>query len=362
MGFDIYSTAYLEAVIKEKPQVYTFLRDRYFGERDVFKTEKVFLDYVDGEGNVLAPFVVPEVGKVPMGRSGYETFELTPAYIAPSRVLTVNDLAKRRAGEALDSAKTPEQREREYLVEDLDFLDKAITRREEWMCAETMLNNECRMEHIGDKADKAEAIIAKYYDGANEGVFTPSAKWEVGTATKRGTWYTDVCKQIESMTAAGREVSDLVVGGEVAQLILNDPWVMQMLDNRRVELGKVDPRWQGNGVTRLGILNFDGVDLTIFAYRGTYQSKDSKGKLTTKLYFPSTGALLASPATGKLRYGAVNQMEKDGHFHTRTGMRVPKYNANIESNIEETILTSRPVAAPKMKGQWRACKDVLSGS
>lgn len=360
--FDIYSTHFMEAVIREKPTVYTFIRDRYFGgTAGVFKTPKIMVDYDDGAGNLLAPFVIPRVGKAPMGRAGYETRELTPAYIAPSRPLSIDDLEKRQAGESLVSTMTPAQRERNFLVDDLDFLDKAITRREEWMCVNTMLDNACTMEHIGDKADKHTDMVAQYYDGTNNpGVFKPSAKWAPGTANKRGTWYEDVCRQIESLTTAGREVTDLVVGNNVAQIILNDPWVLSMLDNRRGWLGEVDPRWQPNGVVRIAKLNFDGVELEIFSYKGTYQVMGKDGKMQTEQYFPAGGALLAAPNTGKLRYGAVTQVEMDNNTYTRTGKRIPKHNVNVDTNMKETILTARPNAAPNMKGQWRACRNVLA--
>lgn len=358
---DIYSTHFMEMLLREKPQVFTFLRDRYFPEVAIFKTDKVIVDYDDGEGNELAPFVIPEVGKAPMGRSGYETMELAPANIAPSRPLSMNDIKKRRAGESLVSEDTPEMRERKLLVEDLEFLDRAITRREEWMCAQTMLKNECKMEHIGDQADKHVDLTARFYaEGeVNPGVFKPSKKWEVGTAAKRGSWYDDVCLQTASLLDSGREVTDLVVGAEVADMILSDPWIIAMLDNRRLNMGKIDPRWQENGVVNLGIYNFGGVMLEIFTYRGSYQEKNKQGKLVTKSYFPAKGAVLAAPKTGKLRYGAVTQVEMDLQTYTRVGKRIPKHNVNVESNQKETILTSCPIAAPKMKGQWRGCEDVF---
>lgn len=359
--FDIYSTHFMDAVIREKPKVFSFLKDRYFPETDVFKTENVFVDYDDGEGNVLAPFVVPRVGKVPMERSGYETREIAPSYIAPSRPLSIDVLTKRMAGESLVSTLTPAQREKQYLVGDLDFLDKAISRTEEQMCSGVLLDNAFEVIHIGDKEGKGKKFEARYYDGSeNKGAFKPTAKWEVGTETKRGTWYDDTCRQAYDLAENGRQVTDLVVGSQVAELILNDPWALKMLDNRRIELGKVDPRWQENGVVALGVLNFAGIDLQVMCYRGSYQEKDKKtGALNTKYYFPSAGALLAAPNTGKLRYGMVTQVEMDKKTYSRTGTRVPKHNVNVDANTKETIMTARPIAAPKMKSPWRACRDVL---
>lgn len=363
MEFDIYSTHFMEALIREKPVVYSFLRDRYFGGTvETFKTKKVIVDYDDGEGNLLAPFVVPRVGKAPMERSGYETRELEPSNIAPSRPLTIDDLEKRMAGESLVSTMTPAQRERSYLVGDLAFLDRAITRSEEFMCAGTLLKNACEIVHIGDKEGKGVKFEARFYDGTgNPGVFKPAEKWAVGTAAKRGTWYNEVCRKAAELMDVGRTITDLVVGPDVGEMIQNDPWVISMMDNRRIQLGNIDPRWKENGVIYVGTLNFGGVLLDVMIYRGSYQKKDrTTGKLVTQQYFPAKGALLAAPNTGKLRYGAVTQVEMDGKTYTRTGTRIPKHNVNVDSNLKETIMTARPLAAPIMKSPWRACEDVFT--
>ena len=362
MPLDIYSTVHMENLIREKPTVYSWMKDRYFSaDTSVFRTKKVIVDYDDGSGNLMAPFVIPRVGKVPMLRDGFETREIEPAYIAPSRPLSIDDLEKRMAGENLVSELTPEQRERVYLMDDLDYLDKAITRREEWMCAQTMLDNACTMSHIGDKADKAVDLVARYYTGnTNPGVFTKTAVWAIGTATQRGTWYNDVAKQAADLAEKGRPVTDLVVGSEVAEVILSDPWVHAMLDNRREEWGEIDPRWAENGVIRLGTLNFSGIPLTIFCYRGSYQTRNANGTFSTGYYFPAKGAMLATPATGKVMYGAVTQVEMDHKTYTRAGTRVPKHNVNVDSNQKETILTAKPIAVPLMKGMWRSCRDVLT--
>lgn len=363
MPFDIYDTIFMMACVREKPKVYSFLKDRYFQRTEAFQTEKVFVDFDDGEGDIMAPFVIPRVGKVPMDRVGYETRELAPSYIAPSRPLTVDLLTRRRAGESIVSTMTPEQRARAYLVEDLDFLDRTITRREEWMCAQTMLHNACHMEHVGDRidADKTIPMDVYYYEqgGHNRGVFEPSAKWAVGTATKRGTWYSDVCRLAADLCESGRNAADLIVGADVGEMILSDPWVVSMMDNRRITLGTIDPRWQENGAVYIAQLNFSGIMLDIFVYRGTYQEMVGR-KLVTRTYIPKTAALIAAPGTGILRYGAVTQVEMDKQLYTRTGSRVPKHLVDEVSNQEETILTARPLASPIMKAPWRACEDVFA--
>lgn len=366
MPIDIYSPVSMMALIREKPTVFSFCHDRYFSDNPtLFKTEKVIVDYDDGEGNLMAPFVIPHVGNVPMLRGGYTTKELEPAYIAPSRPLSIDDLTKRRAGESIVSTQTPEQRERLYLMDDLDFLDRAISRREEWMCVNTMLDNKCVMKHIGDSTEKGQDFTARFYEGNdNPGVVKPSAKWEIGTETKRGNWYDDICRWVAGMAESGRSVSDLVVGAEVGDFMMADPWVYKMLDNRRFAIGEIDPRWQPNGVVVIGNLNFGGIALDIFCYRGTYEVRDGKDikKFTAESYFPTKGTLLAAPNTGHMSYAAVTQIEQDQKTHTRFGTRIPKHNVNVQKNIRETILTARPIASPYMKAAWRGCRDALSGT
>lgn len=364
MPLNIYETVSMANMVRELPTLFTFMKDRYFGGAPtLFKTEKVIVDYDDGEGNVMAPFVIPRAGSVPLMREGYSTYELVPANIAPSRPLTIDDITKRQAGESIVSNLTPAQREGVLLADDLKKLDDAITRREEWMCVNTMLDNACKMTHIGDDTEKGVDLTAQYYEStANGGVFEASTKWAAGTESKRGTWYDGVCKQIDSMTAEGRPVTDLVVGSDVASMILSDPWVKDMLDNRRIELGEINPNWQPNGVTRLGALNFDGVILEIFCYRGTYQERTKSGKKFAKNtvpYLDSTAAILAAPNTGKLLYGAVTQVEMDGNTYTRTGTRIPKHNIDSKHDQKETILKARPIAVPIVKNAWRACRNVL---
>lgn len=365
MDFNIYEPAFMAGVIKEKKPIYTFIKDRYFtADTSVFKTEQVLADYDDGGGSIMAPFVIPLAGPVPMTRDGYETREIKPPFISVSMPLTIEDLKKRMAGESIVSTLTPQDRERVHLVSDMDKLDKAITRREEWMCVNTMLDNACTMRHTGANGEKGHDMKAQFYDGnTNPGVFKPSAVWAASTDGKNpGTWYQDVCAQLSAMRKASRNATDLIVGSQVAQLIMNDPYMERMLDNRRIEIGELDPRWQENGVTRIGRFLFGGTFIEVYCYEGTYEEQDPKTRKITgvKDYLPATAAILAAPKTGKMLYGAVNQMEEDKVFHTRVGTRVPKHIADVAHNTKETMLTSRPMAIPLVKSPWRSCRDVFS--
>lgn len=130
----------LAAAVEEVVPAVGFFKDRYFptGAGDIFKADKVITEYRDGDRK-LAAFVAPRVGDIPMTRSGYEITSIKPAYIAPSRLLTLDELTKRGFGEAIYPGMDEQQRAARLLVDDMADMDARITRREEWMAAQTMI-------------------------------------------------------------------------------------------------------------------------------------------------------------------------------------------------------------------------------
>lgn len=99
---NFFDTYMLLAITEEIVPRQTFFKDRYFptGEGDIFAADKVLTEYRKGDRK-MAAFVSPRAGDIPMDRWGYTIHEYQPAFIAPSRLLTVDDLRKRGFGEAL---------------------------------------------------------------------------------------------------------------------------------------------------------------------------------------------------------------------------------------------------------------------
>lgn len=102
----------------------------------------------------MAAFVSARAGDIPMDRIGYAIHEYQPAFIAPSRLLTLDDLTKRGFGEAIYANSTPAQRAARLQLDDLTDMDRRIVRREEWMCAQTMINNACIHADLHRRQDR----------------------------------------------------------------------------------------------------------------------------------------------------------------------------------------------------------------
>ena len=312
----------------------------------------MLVEFRDGSKK-LAPFVAPRKGGVTVLRAGYNMERYTPPFVAPRRVLTLDELRKRGFGEALYSQLTPEQRQQTLILRDADELGELITNREEAMAAETMLTNGCVMKHIADDVDKADEMEIRFYsEASNPATYTPTAKWDA----TGGKILKDLEAMIRMLTKRGLRASDLVCSPDVADTIINDAAVQKLLDNRRIEIGNVEPELLPDGAAIVARLNVLGRIISVISYDLTYT--DDEGN--DKLYIPSGKCVLTAPGAGHTAYGAVSQVEQsDGEFHTYAGRRVPKYVSSAEGNSRTLTISSRPLMIPNNKSPFIVA-DVLT--
>lgn len=353
MAIDFLNTYQLLQAVKEQPPMSTFLRDRYFPTNDatdIFATTKVLIEYKDGNRKV-APFVSPRRGGVTILRDGSKMREYEPPLLAPRRMLTLDELKRRGFGEALMSDLTPEDREAVMTLNDIQELGDMITRREEVMAAEILINNKCTIkEYADDLTTVVREDEIKFYDETtNPASYTPTTKW--------GTTGCDILGDIQAMyrmlAKKGLPGNELLVAPDVAQLIINDETIKKLLDINNYRLGTMEPIQVGTGISRLGIINVYGPEITIYTVEGTYQSEDG----TEKAFFPSGNVVLTSPAAGRTMYGAITQLEQsDGRYHTYAERRVPKYIADAVGNTRSATLSSAPLLIPNHMNPWISSK------
>lgn len=346
--FDIFKTHNLIAAVEQLKPVSSFLRDRYFPTNDatdVFSTDDVLVEYKDGD-KTLAPFVAPRSKGVTLLRKGYTMERYTPPCIKPKRGLTIDDLQKKGFGEALYSNLTPEDRQNVLVVKDLDELSKAITRREEVMAAETMLNNGCVMKHIADDEKLAEEKEIRFYTGDNNpAVYTPTTAWDEVGANILG----DLEVMIRMLTSKGLRAEELVCAPDVADTIIHNAAVKELLDIRNYNLGSIAPTELAPGASIVGVLNVLGRNIKVISYDETYT--DDEGNDVA--YIPEGKCILTAPAAGRTLYGAVTQIEQaDGLYHTYTGRRIPKYVSNAEGDTRSLTVTSHPLMIPNNKNPF----------
>lgn len=338
--FDNYN---LNAITKEIVPQASFFRDRYFptGAEDLFAADKVLTEYQKGDRR-MACFVAPRIGDIPVEREGYAIHEYQPAFIAPSRVMTVDDLSKRGFGEALYPGSTPAERAARLLLGDQSFLDQRIARREEWMAVQTMIDNACTMQEYIDAKTVGDVRYVKFFDDSSDHTYTvsPSHKWD----TVDGNVIADVRNMCKMLTRRGLPAADLVLGSASAEAILANEELRERIKTfSGINAGQIT-QVAYPGVTNMGRLNFDGHTLDLFCVDESYEADNG----TDTPYFPATSAMVTAPGCGHLMYAQITQIDYGRtDFRTYVAKRVPKLVVDQEHDIRKLRLGTRPLAAPR---------------
>lgn len=354
----------LMAINEEVVSTPTFFADRYFptGAGDIFASDKVLTEYRKGDRK-MAAFVAPRVGDIAVGRRGYEIHEYMPAFIAPSRSLTADELNKRGFGEALYSNDTAEQRAIRLLIEDQQDLENRIRRREEWMAVQTMINNACTMQEYVDANTVGEVHTIKFYDTVSDHVYVVANPWNSGTDEKGKQNYSfidsDVTAMCRMLSRRGLKAADLIVGTDVAAAITSNDRILTLLDkNSGVLTGEIQKELtKYDGVVLIGTINFGGFRLNIISADETYE--DDNG--VTQSYFPATSAMVTAPGCGRFMYGQITQMDFGSvDFTTHVARRVPKFVADQNTEFRKIRLATRPLAAPNNYCPYIYAANVVS--
>ena len=349
MAIDIYKTKTMLAAVRQMTPVTAFLRDRYFptGAGDLFPTEEVLVEYKDATGNKLAPVVLPRKGSISVERDGYRTHKMTPPLVAPERPLTIDDLNKKGFGEDLFSDRTPAERQADILIQDLQEMDEMHTNREEYIAAQCMFNNGYTLRQYADKYGSSEYVeydMKFYSESSNPAVYTPGVKWSESTSDKMA----DLYQMILMLTSVGNAASEVLIGADAAEALLDDEKIQKLLDLNNYRIGAIEPVALPQGAARLGRLNVRGRMIDLLTYDGTYVDETDG---TAKPYIPSKQICVTAPNAGRGLYGAVSQIEQgDGLWHSYMGRRVPRYWS--EKNVRSLTVSSRPLFVPRTKNPF----------
>lgn len=354
---NIYETHTMLAAISLMSPRRTFLRDRYFptADEDIFVTEDVLIEYEDEAKKKLAPCVVPYKGGIPVARDGYKTVRYTPANVVPSRTLSITDLKKKQFGETLFSQQKPEQREAAYLKKDMKQLMGMVDGREEYMAAQTLLNNGYTMRHYADTygGDKYEEYGIKFYDeGTNPAEYIPSGT--MNTTEEAGRKFlADIFAMACMLTKRGLPATDVIMEPTLAAMVLNNEWIIRLMDNRRLETVKLNPEVLPDGVTYIGKINVLGKMLDFYCYEEEYT--DESG--SNKQFIPEGYAIVTAPNCGHTLYGAVTQIEEADHeYHTYAAKRVPHITTDVKNGIKDLDMNAKPLTAPRYKNSAISAK------
>lgn len=357
MPLDFFSTYSLRAAVEEiRPEKF-FFKDRYFptDADDIFGTSKVLTEYKKGSRK-MAAFVSDRGSSIPLERTGYSVSEFAPPKISVSRSLTSDDLTKRGFGEAIYANTKPAERAARLQVKDFTEMDATITRREEWMCVQTMMNNGCTMQEYVDAKTKGAVKYIKFYEGdSSPHEYTVANPWNGKSANLIG----DVHAMCKLLTTRGLNPTDLIIGSDVADVFYNDETLGRLIDkNSGIIVGEINEKIVYPGVSVLADrINFRGHNLKIFVVDTSYE--DENGIDTP--YFPKDSVMVTFPGCGHLTYGSDTHIpygQKD--FATFTGTRIPKFTLDQPNDVRAQTLISHPLPVPVAFCPYIYAKNVIS--
>ena len=348
MAINLYDTRTMLAAKEVIAPKASFLRDRYFptSEADIFNTKKVNIDYKDEQDNKIAPAVLPGTGGIPVDRRGYETHEFEPPTFAPERTLTSDGLFDRQAGEVIGGTLTPLQREANILAGDLRDLTRMIDLREEQMAAQILLNNGYTIKQYADKygSQSIDKTLVFYTEASNPATYTST-----GWSTVSTNIISDLATMADTLTKRGLPATDVVVAGNVADVMLANDEIKKLLDIRRYELGQIKPEELPNGATLVAVLNVKGHIMNVFSYTKSYV--DESG--AEKEFIPAGSVIVTAPACGRTAYGCIAQIENnDENYSLYAGRRVPQVVIDRKSNTKTLVLRSKPLTIPNVKNSF----------
>ena len=361
---NILDTYYMAGLWEGLSPVPSFFRDRYFptGAGDIYAADKVLVEYRDGD-NAMAPFMVMGSDPINVKREGYEIHEYEPTYVSQARNLTIDQLKQRGFGEAILSQSTEEERAAKLVSEDLALLERRFSRTEEYLCAQTMLNNGFTVQEHLDEA-KTRTVEVKYYDPAkgNDGAYTIT-QWDATTS------FADVCADIEAMCDAlserGLPIADLIIGRKVRDFLLSMSDFRELVNKQSgiiiAEGGIRQTLSKYQGVTFMGTINFNGYDLNVIVSNEQYTALSGSPLAPTRTnYFPATSMMVTAPNAGHLMYAHIVHMDENGDVQTIAAKRVPDLFVDRKKKKREIILESRPLAAPQNYAPWIHAANVVA--
>ena len=325
-----YETATLVAPMRQEAPTNMFLIDTLFATIETFDTATVDIDIVKGDER-LAPLVSPKIeGKV-MEELGFKTNSYKPAYVKPLMIIEPERLINfRRAGEnPYDGIAS--DRELAWLAKQTTDGENQIYRREEWMASQGLFNGVVNV--VGEGINQ---VIDFGMDASHKVTLGAGDRWDEPNSDP----LQDLADWATMIADDGNANANILIGDAttIATLCKNQA-VAKCLDNRRVNIGEINPTQLAPGVAYYGTLIANGLSIEIYSYMGSY--KDDAG--VRQRYVPAKKVLLTSTeADFRRNFGAIFDLEAN----LEPMMIFPKYEETFDPSVGKLLLQSAPLPAP----------------
>ena len=338
MSIDIFDTRTMLEAIEQMKRPVNFLRDTFFPAATPAETETVDVDIFKGKRR-MAPFCSPlSEGKL-VENLGFSTSTIKPGYIKPFKITTAADLLKRTPGTTLYSGgQTIEQRAQVKLGADLADLMDMIDRREEWMAAQALNAGAISMIIKGETADKT-VNVDFLMAGDHKVTLGGADLWSASTPdpiADLGAWASKIRQD------SGINPTRVIMGTDAVAAFLGNESVLKKLDNRRVQMGQINPQLLPNGVSYVASINAPGLAVDIYTYEEWFLDESDGNE---KPMVPAKKVWMGSPSTAnRTLYAVIQDMEaiEEGSAAVK---RFPKSWVPKNPSARHLMVQSAPLVA-----------------
>ena len=330
MAIDIFATRSMAAAMRQEKKSGRFLLDLLFSRVETHNTETIDIDIVKGKRR-MAPFQTPRVEGKLVEKLGFATNSYKPAYVKPKKVLEAVDIVNNRlSGERAYSMQTPQERASIKLAEELNELEEMISRREEWMAAQQLVNG-----YVDVLGEGVNYRIDLNLDPNHKVVLAGSDLWSDTLSNPNddlSTWAGLISKD------AGVSANTLIGNSATIGVYVEHAKVKESLNTRRIDLGMIKPEDLGDGVSYFGQIIVSGKVIDVYSYDEYYI--DDAGVEQSML--PDGQIVLTSTrADFRRHYGAI----KDKKAGFAAMPRFPKTWEQEDPSVEFLMVQSAPLPA-----------------
>ena len=327
---DIYDSSVLVGVLRSLLGVPQFLLDRYFPTQQTETSEEIHFDIMESKRRI-APFVSPLVEGQIVASLGYKTSTFTPAYIKDKRVVDVHRPFKRSAGEAFGGDRSPMERLRAHIANELADQRNMIDRRLEVMAAQTLCNGK-----IVIQGEKYPPVLVDFGRLATHTV-TASPLWSDTANAKPldnlATW------AAVSLQDTGVMTMDVIMPPNVYQIFRNHPQVKDEIQLYRT-LNQAPSLEPGRPLEEGGVFMGTVDSFSIYVYAGWYV--DPADNVEKQIWPANKIALVSPQLMGVRAFGAIRD-EKAG---LQAMPYFPKSWVQEDPSVRYLLMQSAPLLVP----------------
>ena len=166
----------------------------------------------------------------------------------------------------------------------------------------------------------------------------------------------DIYKRIGELVKAqfrrtGTMPDTMIVPLDVFDLMMTDEKIKEALDNRSIDIGKIEPlKITAEGYAEMGLLKFPGAWLRIITYMGFYNDEDGK----QQNFLPDDKIILTNGNIGSVNYGGLETIGAQGEPIPIAGEELITVHTNDDIPATKTVKIQRaPLPIPEVLNGWK---------